>query len=257
MSDMAYSKTRPASRPANSRKRPSDDYEDALEAESVPAQYAEYDDGEDYYEDDEEVSVVSVNRNRAIALAVTGLLVVAIFGVIAWMLMNRSAGPGGSGPVPQVPTISGFNTSTAQEAQAPTKGAFAPDFVWEENGKTVSLSSFRGSKPVFVNFWGTWCPPCRAEMPEMQNLYNARRNDVEIIGVSMGPRDWPQLVLDFVNASSYNWKFVHDNDYSTATRYQVVSVPSSYFIDKNGVIQAVHVGAMTRSMMDAYLEQTH
>jgi thiol-disulfide isomerase/thioredoxin len=253
MSDIPISKTRPAAKPANARKQQSDDYDDNPDA---TAQYAEYEDDDGYYEDEEE-AVVSVNGKRAIALAVTGMLVVAIFGVAIWMFLGQSRTPPGGGPVQGVPTIAGFNADTAQETQAPTKGAFAPDFVWQENGQTVSLSSFRGKKPVFVNFWGTWCPPCRAEMPEMQNLYNAKRNDIEIVGVSMGPRDWPKLVLDFVNASSYNWKFVHDNDYSVATRYQVVSVPSSYFIDKNGVIQAVHVGAMNRSMMDSYLQQTN
>jgi thiol-disulfide isomerase/thioredoxin len=259
MSEISYSRTRPGARSARGNASPGDDYD---EPQNSQVEYTQYDDDEDdgyeddgYY-DDEDVAVVSVNRNRAIALSATIVLVIGIFGVVLWMLMNQNpVGPGGQQTVGEVPTISGLNPATMSEQQTPSKGGFAPDFMWQEGGQTVSLSSYRGDKPVFVNFWGTWCPPCKAEMPEMQNLYNAHKNDIEIIGISMAPRDWPQQVLRFVNNSPYSWKFVHDGDYSIAQRYGVMSIPSSYFIDKNGVIQAVHVGAMTGSMMQGYLDQ--
>jgi thiol-disulfide isomerase/thioredoxin len=150
-----------------------------------------------------------------------------------------------------VPTIKGFKQTSEQ--QAPAKGAFAPDFEWEEGGRAMSISSYRGDKPLFVNFWGTWCPPCRAEMPEMEAFYQRHRNEIEIIGVSMAPRDDPPTVFQFVQDAPYSWKFVHDATYDAATRYQVMSVPSSYFIDKNGVVKAVHVGAMNGQQMESYL----
>ncbi len=264
MSDSAYLKTRPAKRPENRVAPPSDDYDDSV----APAQYAsnnqyeddEYEDYDGYYTDeyDEEEAVVSVNRNRALAVAASFVVLIAIFGVAILLLVNKPGGtPVTPGAIADVPTITGFNATTSGEEQAPVKGKLAPDFVWQEGGKTVSLSSFRGKQPVFVNFWGTWCPPCRAEMPEMRSLYNTPGNDVEVIGISMGPRDWPEGVLDFVNKTNYNWKFIHDSDYGVASRYQVSSIPSSYFIDRNGVIQAVHVGAMTRAMMDNYVKDVH
>ncbi len=270
MSKTAYSKTRPPSRPAPARPSQVDDYDDVQEPirpRSQRKQYDEeynekyneenedYEDYDGYYADDEEVAVVSINR-RAVALSVSAILVVAIFGVAIWLLMSRnSVQQPAEGRLTDIPTITGFNPATASEAQAPNKGSPAPDFEWPENGSSVSLSSYRGDKPVFVNFWATWCPPCKAEMPEIENIYNTHRNDLEIIGVSMGPRDWPQLVLDFVNKTTYSWKFIHDGDYGIATRYQVVSIPSSFFIDKNGVIQAIHVGQMDQSMMESYLQQ--
>lgn len=265
MSESASIKTRPNARPAGNRPQQVDDYDDApVQARPLsrkqqeyqePAydQYDQYED-EDYYEDDEEVAVVSINR-RAVALIVSSLLVVGIFAVAIWILLAQNAKPTSITTVEQVPTITGFDPDTAKEDQEPKKGLLAPDFQWTENGKTVSLSSYRGTKPLFVNFWGTWCPPCKAEMPEMANLYNAHKNDIEIIGVSMGPRDWPEQVLSFVSKTTYNWKFIHDSDYKVATRYQVSAIPSSYFIDKNGVINTVHIGAMTGSMMEGYTEQ--
>jgi thiol-disulfide isomerase/thioredoxin len=121
-------------------------------------------------------------------------------------------------------------------------------------GEFVPLSSLRG-KPVFVNFWGTWCPPCREEMPAMQELYNRYKGQMEFVGVSMAPRDNPELVKGFVEQAQYDWMFVHDGDYNVATQYQVQAVPSSWFIDSKGVIRAVHVGGMNSAMMEAYIGQ--
>ncbi len=140
--------------------------------------------------------------------------------------------------------------------QAPRVGAFAPDFelVDVHTNQPLKLSSLRG-KPVFMNFWGTWCPPCRAEMPEMQKLHNKYRDQVQIVGVTMGPRDNPANVKEFVDAAKYDWTFIHDPDYNVATTYQVQAISSSYFIDKEGVIRAIQIGAMGIGQMEAYLQQ--
>jgi thiol-disulfide isomerase/thioredoxin len=214
----------------------------------------EYD---EYGEYDEQPATVIASPGRAAVIGVSLFLLVAIFATVVWLLTSRNGNTNEFVPgVPQttlagVPTIKGF--SETAEQQAATKGAFAPDFTWEEGGKTLSLSSYRGDKPLFINFWGTWCPPCRAEMPEMESFYQRHRGEIEIIGVSMVPRDDPPTVFQFVQEAPYSWKFLHDGTYDVATRYSVMSVPSSYFVDKNGVVKAVHVGAMNGQQMEAYL----
>lgn len=210
-----------------------------------------------YDEAEEQPARVITSSGRAAAIGVSLVLLVAIFAAAVWLLTGRNGSANGStltGPqstLVGVPTIKGFKETNEQ--QAATKGAFAPDFTWEEGGKTMSLSSYRGDKPLFINFWGTWCPPCRAEMPEMEAFYQWHRGEIEVIGVSMVPRDDPPTVFQFVQAAPYSWKFVHDGTYDAATRYAVMSVPSSYFIDKTGVVKAVHVGAMNGQQMEAYL----
>jgi thiol-disulfide isomerase/thioredoxin len=214
---------------------------------------AEYDEVDEY---DGQSTTVIASPGRAAAIGVSLFLLVAIFAVAVWLLTSRNntnqtvlSGP--QSTLVGVPTIKGF--SETAEQQAPAKGAFAPDFTWEEGGKELSLSAYRGDKPLFINFWGTWCPPCRAEMPEMEAFYQRHRSEIEIIGVSMVPRDDPPTVFQFVQEAPYSWKFLHDGTYDVATRYQVMSVPSSYFVDKNGVVKAVHVGAMNGQQMEAYL----
>ncbi|MEO8288248.1 MAG: TlpA disulfide reductase family protein [Chloroflexota bacterium] len=249
MSEATYPKASKASKPPA---RPVDDYEDYDEEDEIIEH-----DVEPYYEDEQEPGTgLLASPGRAMALGVAGLALLVVFSAIIWLMSTRE---------PQAPTLLSTNEAgvptilglaQTSEAQAPNKGALAPDFIWKEgNDQTLQLSSFRGSKPIFMNFWGTWCPPCRAEMPAMETFYMQHKDEIQIIGVSMYPRDDPTQVLNFVKNANYSWKFVHDGDYRIAEKYQVASVPSSYFIDRSGVIQAVHIGAMNNQQMETYFQQ--
>lgn len=179
---------------------------------------------------------------RATMLIASMLVLVVILGSITWILATR--------PV-DTPMVS---AGTLEEA--PRVGALAPGFqlIDVRVNQTLKLEALRG-KPVFINFWGTWCPPCRAEMPEMQKVYDKYKGQIEMIGISMGPRDDPGGVKSFVDQGNYTWTFIHDPDFEVATRYQAFSIPISYFIDKRGVISSVHIGAMNSRQMETYLEQ--
>jgi peroxiredoxin len=272
MSDTTISRSK-------SQDQPVDDYDDIDESAYTPpasvqprppraqSRYEDEDEGYEGYsrgfdqeassydEDGEEVAVLSVNRGRALMLSLSVVAMVAIFGVAIWLFLSRAQAAPPTGPVAGVPVITGFDPDTQKEDQKPVAGSYAPDFTWQEDGQTVSLSSFRGKKPVFVNFWGTWCPPCRGEMPEMETSYTRHFGKIEVIGVSMAPKDTASMVLNFVNQYKYNWKFVHDGDFKVADRYQVAAVPSSYFIGTDGIIKAVQVGAMNGTIMENYINQ--
>ena len=90
----------------------------------------------------------------------------------------------------------------------------------------------------------------------MQTLHNKYQSEVVTLGVSMAPRDWPQGVEDFVNQSNYTWTFAHDTKQNVMLTYQVLAVPSSYFIDRNGVIRGIKVGAFPNAEeIESYLQQ--
>lgn len=201
-----------------------------------------------------EVEARGEGRRRLVALSGSLLILLAVFAVLLFLLNVRANQSAGAAKAGTSPTGLG---STAGLDTAPRTGALAPDFELLDvhTNKIVKLSSLRG-KPVFINFWGTWCPPCRAEMPEMERLYSKYKDQIQILGVSMGPRDYPEQVKTFVDQYKYSWTFIHDPDYAVATTYQVVAVPSSYFIDKDGVIRALHVGAMTYDLLEANFQKT-
>nr|WP_255437590.1 redoxin domain-containing protein [Thalassobacillus sp. CUG 92003] len=128
------------------------------------------------------------------------------------------------------------------------KGSPAPEFRLKRlNGETVSLSDYEGEK-IMINFWATWCPPCRAEMPDMEKLY--KETDIEILAVNLtGTEDSRGDVNQFVNELELSFPILLDQDSSIMAKYKVSPVPTSIFVDENGTIQSVMLGAMNYDMM--------
>jgi Peroxiredoxin len=129
----------------------------------------------------------------------------------------------------------------------------AIDFKLKDlNGNELSLSDLKGKK-VFLNFWATWCPPCKAEMPEIEKLYQETKDsDLVIVAVEIGePLD---TVKPFIENNKYNFKVLLDLDQSVATKYNISSIPTSYFIDTDGNIVSKHIGGMNIEQMKAYIK---
>ena len=131
-------------------------------------------------------------------------------------------------------------------------GEQAPDFILVDlNDNPISLSDFRG-KTVFLNFWATWCPPCRAEMPQMEALYQDYKDeDVVIIGLDI--QETREEVSQYVQQGGYSWLFILDASGKVATNYEVTAIPTSFFIDGDGIIRAVSTGAMSKRDMEIAL----
>jgi thiol-disulfide isomerase/thioredoxin len=105
-----------------------------------------------------------------------------------------------------------------------------------------TLSQFKG-KVVFLNFWATWCPPCRAEMPSMESLYQKLKDrGLEIIAVNLG--ESRNEVLSFMTQQNLSFPAVLDTRRTTGTQYNVRAIPTSYIIDKRGFIVAHLVGSI-------------
>jgi len=137
---------------------------------------------------------------------------------------------------------------------SPNIGYPAPDFTLVDlDGNAVRLSDFRG-RVVFLNFWATRCPACRAEMPGMEEVYQEYKDeDVVIIGVDI--LESASTVRDFVEENGYSWTFVLDTTGEVSIEYAVIYIPSSFFIDENGIIRAINVGYMSRAVMESKLAE--
>ncbi|QAT39568.1 TlpA disulfide reductase family protein [Clostridium sp. JN-9] len=128
----------------------------------------------------------------------------------------------------------------------------ANDFRLQDvSGKNVSLSDFKGKK-VFLNFWATWCPPCKGEMPDIEKLYDETKNsDLVILAVNIGEdRD---TVQSFLKSNNYNFNVLLDISQGTAGKYNIRGIPTSYFINKDGTVSAKKTGAMSLSEMKSYI----
>jgi peroxiredoxin len=109
-------------------------------------------------------------------------------------------------------------------------------------GKQVKLSSFKG-KVVFLNFWASWCPPCREEMPSIENLFKKMKGkNFQILAVSLD-EGGADVVKRFVSKNRYTFPILLDPDNKAAGKYGIYSIPATYIIDKQGYIIDYYVGS--------------
>lgn len=134
-------------------------------------------------------------------------------------------------------------------------GNIAPDFELETlEGDTVKLSDYRGEK-VIVNFWATWCPPCRDEIPDFKELYE--KEDVEILALNMGEtKDKLEMVEEFVyDEFEMDFPVLKEESGDLMDEYNVFAFPTSYMINPDGHIQYVRPGAMDYDEMKEQLDK--
>lgn len=145
------------------------------------------------------------------------------------------------------------NENINQDGQLSVQeGSPAPDFeLTTLNGNTVKLSDYKGKK-VILNFWASWCPPCVAEMPHMQQFYeDNKENDIEIVAVNLTSLDKGMSeIKKFVDENNLSFTIPLDKDGTIGIQYETFSIPTSYIIDSNGMIIKKIVGPMNEAMME-------
>ncbi|TQR20255.1 redoxin domain-containing protein [Psychrobacillus vulpis] len=137
------------------------------------------------------------------------------------------------------------------------KGDSAPNFTLTTlDGKKVKLSDYKGKK-VVLNFWATWCPPCKAEMPHMQNYYEdmAEQENVEILAVNLTSSD---VGIDKVKAFQEDYALSFpiplDEEGKVGETYRAITIPTTYMIDTTGTIQNKIVGPMDEQMLADFVK---
>jgi len=113
------------------------------------------------------------------------------------------------------------------------------------------LSDFKG-KPVYINFFATWCPPCRSEMPDIEKMYQ-KYKDRGLVVLAVDLNEDKATVQNFISQAGYTFKVLLDQNGVTSSDYNTSSIPVSVFVDKNGGIIATRVGSLTESEMEGYI----
>lgn len=180
---------------------------------------------------------------KLILIISAGLLIGAGVGLLIFIV----AGLGGDLPVLEL-LPAGRSAGTILGVSE-----IAPDFELKDlDGQNVRLSNFQG-KPVLINFWATWCGPCRFEMPVIQSRYEKYQDEFEILAVNF---DEPAgEVQQFVDELEISFTILLDPGGKIQREYRVRGYPTTYLIDSEGLVRIQHIGFMNESQLDQYLSE--
>jgi len=148
---------------------------------------------------------------------------------------------------PEVTPAPSENVDTESETEAEPEKVFAPDFtVYDADGNPLTLSSLRGT-PVIVNFWASWCSPCKGEMPDFEEAYKKYGEDIQFLIVNMtdGDRETVESAKAYIDSVGYTFPVYYDTQLEAAYAYGVYSIPATYFINAEG-----YCIAYANSMLD-------
>ncbi|CEA02154.1 Sporulation thiol-disulfide oxidoreductase A precursor [Metalysinibacillus saudimassiliensis] len=137
------------------------------------------------------------------------------------------------------------------------KGDTPPDFTLTTmDGKEVTLSDYKGKK-VILNFWASWCPPCKAEMPHMQKYYDkkAEEQNFEILAVNLTSEEKSnRLIEKFLQSYGITFPVPLDEKGNIALKYQVITIPSTFILNTDGQIEHSIIGPMNEDLLETYVE---
>jgi thiol-disulfide isomerase/thioredoxin len=154
--------------------------------------------------------------------------------------------------------LSADNTGAVTAANAaPQAGFSAPDFtLMTPDGDSYTLSKLHG-QAVLVNLWATWCPPCRAEMPTIEKMYQEYKDQGFIVAaIDMTYQDDPFAVVPFIKEFGLTFPILLEETGDVASAYQLRSLPSSFFVNRSGIISEVVIGGpMSEALLRTRIEE--
>ncbi len=191
------------------------------------------------------------------AFLIACLLAAAAGAAIGWVLFGpiRPAQVIRSPERPAaIPTASATPEGAPARLRGNPVGQLAPDFtLLDVDGNPVRLHQFRG-QPVLINFWATWCGPCRQEMPIIEAAYQKYKAQGLVV-LAVDVQENPELAKTFAGWLKITFTLLDDGDGEVARRYRVTGLPTSFFVDRDGVIRAWQVGAMDEAVLEKHLAE--
>ncbi|MBR3901560.1 MAG: TlpA family protein disulfide reductase [Ruminococcus sp.] len=191
-------------------------------------------------------------KNKKTIIILSGLLVLLLGGasVLYNKLSDKVESPQLADQKPQT-TQTASDSSSDNSSEQSAEKIVAPDFtVYDIDGNPVHLSDFKG-KPVVLNFWASWCGPCKMEMPDFNEKYLELGEDINFIMVNStdGSRETVEIASEFIKSTGYSFPVYYDNDSDASMKYGVYSLPTTFFIDADGNFVTYATGAISGDIL--------
>ena len=193
-----------------------------------------------------------MNKKLDLIILVGSLALVLLIALGAYQYLTKDNTPNNLATLAPVATDGTGDTAGTGETEGTSPQAqLAPDFtVYDLDGNAHKLSDYRG-KPVVLNFWASWCDPCKSEMPDFEKIYTQYGQDIHFLMVNLtdGLEETVASASGFIAEKGYTFPVYYDTDMDAAQAYGVYSVPVTYFIDVEGYLIAYGSGALTADIL--------
>ena len=198
-----------------------------------------------------------------IAIVFVAVLIVAVFAYNA--LRDRvpqdvnPAAPDAGQEITETPDKepgASEDTTEAEKGDSETDMPLVPDFtITDADGKEISFSDFRG-KPVVLNFWASWCPPCKQEMPEFEKVYQELGSEVQFVMLSLtdGSRETTETASSFIKNQGYTFPVFFDTNREGASLFGIQSIPTTFFISSDGYLVDYWIGMLDEAALRRTIE---
>ncbi len=188
-----------------------------------------------------------MNR-KSLILTAAALLLIIVGALVGYTYLSRGE---------SAPQLSENDGEAAVEGEGESAPQPAPDFtVYDADGNEITLSSLMDGKPTVLNFWASWCGPCRSEMPHIQEAYERLGGEVSFVIINMtdGQRETQESAEEYMAESGWTFPIYFDSDYDAAMTYGAYSLPQTYFIDAEGHLIAAARGSMSAEVLQSGID---
>lgn len=147
------------------------------------------------------------------------------------------------------------SAAVVAEVQKPEVGYLAPHFTLTGLDNQVYKVEGKRTKPVLLNFWASWCGPCRMEAPDLQKLYEKYKNQVDFYGVNATDNDSPEAAAAFVQTYKLTFPIPMDVAGTVSNRYMIQAFPTTYLVDTQGVVRKKVIGMLDAATLELELRK--